>query len=148
MASQQIATHREDAEIFKGDESLCKLKSLELLDEIHMPRGLLPLEGLEEVGYNRTTGFVWLRQKKRKDHFFRAIRRNVSYEKEVTAFVEDHRMKRLTGVKSKEFFIWVTISDIYIDERDLTKITFANPTGISRTFPVSAFEEDHSSTKN
>ena len=49
-------------------------------------------------------------------------------------------MRRLTGVKTKELLFWVSISDIYVDEKDLEKISFANPTGISRTFPVSAFE--------
>lgn len=139
MTSQHIATHREKAEIHTG-ESLCKQKSLELLEEIHLPMGLLPLDDIVEVGYNRTTGFVWLKQKKRKDHRFLKIGRQVSYDTEVTAFVENRRMRRLTGVKTKELLFWVSISDIYVDEKDLEKITFGNPTGISRTFPVSAFE--------
>lgn len=139
MTSQLVANHREGAEIYHGD-SLCKQKSIELLKEIRLPNGLLPLDDIVEVGYNRTTGFVWVKQKNRKEHKFRAIGRNVSYDTEVTAFVEDRKMRRLTGVKSKEFLIWVTISDIYVDSGDTGKITFGNPTGISRNFPVSAFE--------
>ncbi|KAF2316704.1 hypothetical protein GH714_042045 [Hevea brasiliensis] len=96
MTSQPLTNHREGAEIYHG-ESLCKQKSLDLLQEIRLPMGLLPLDDIVEVGYNRTTGFVWLKQKKRKEHKFRAIGRNVSYDKEVTAFVEDRRMRRLTG---------------------------------------------------
>ncbi|XP_050230854.1 uncharacterized protein LOC126679885 [Mercurialis annua] len=144
----QIATanHRDGAEIYTGD-LLCKQKSLDLLEEIRLPKGLLPLDDLVEVGYNRKTGFVWLKQKSSKVHRFRQIGRNVSYETEVTAFVEDKRMKRLTGVKSKELFIWVGISDIYMDEKDTSKITFGNPTGISRTFPVSAFELEDENKK-
>ncbi|KAL5577225.1 hypothetical protein UlMin_018924 [Ulmus minor] len=145
--SQQIANHREDAEIYHG-EALCKQKSHQLLEEMSLPRGLLPLDDLVEVGYNRTTGFVWLRQKKKKDHRFRSIGRTVSYDNEVTAFVEERRMRRLTGVKSKELLIWVTISDIYINDSDLTRITFANPTGISRSFPFSAFELQEEGTSN
>ncbi|KAF5475144.1 hypothetical protein F2P56_006983 [Juglans regia] len=141
MGSQQIANHRGDAEIYHG-EALCKQKSQELLGEMSLPKGLLPLDDATEVGYNRTTGFVWVKQKRKKEHRFRSIGRSVSYDTEVTAFVEDRRMRRLTGVKSKEFLIWVTISDIYIDDPSSGKITFANPTGISRSFPVSAFDLD------
>lgn len=144
MSSQVGAGHRENAEVYTG-EALCKQKSRELLEEICLPKGLLPLEDLEEVGYNRSTGFVWLKQKKRKQHKFQRIDRNVSYDTEVTAFVEKQRMKKLTGVKSKELLIWVTISDIYIDDPSSGKIAFGNSTtGISRSFPVSAFDLDES----
>ncbi|KAJ7968939.1 Protein of unknown function, DUF538 [Quillaja saponaria] len=147
MTTQQVINHREDAEIYNG-ETLCKQKSHEILQEISLPKGLLPLDDIVEIGYNRSTGFVWLKQKKKKEHRFKAIGRSVSYETEVTAFVEKYRMKRLTGVKSKELFIWVTISDICIDDSDSGKITFANPTGISRNFPVSAFDLEEEDNKN
>ncbi|KAH0910160.1 hypothetical protein HID58_033481 [Brassica napus] len=68
--------------------------------------------------------------------------RNVSYDSEVTAFVENRRMRSLTGIKSKELLLWATISEIFVNDQDQTKITFANPTGLSRTFPVTAFEEE------
>ncbi|KAJ8761998.1 hypothetical protein K2173_006600 [Erythroxylum novogranatense] len=139
MAAQQIADHREGAEIYTGD-AIGKQKSIDLLDEIHLPKGLLPLSDIVEVGYNRSTGFVWLKQKNRKYHKFHAIGKSVSYETEVTAFVEKRRMRRVTSVKSKELLIWVTISDIFVNDNDLGKITFGNPTGISKTFPVSAFQ--------
>ncbi|GER24594.1 hypothetical protein STAS_00122 [Striga asiatica] len=140
MASQQIASHRENAEVHTGD-AVCKQKSLELLERMHLPRGLLPLDDILEVGYNEATGFVWLKQKKSKTHVFRAIGRSVWYDTEVTAFVQDRRMKQVTGVKSKELLIWVTISDISIRDPDSGKITFSTPTGLSRSLPVSAFEE-------
>ncbi|KAK3205151.1 hypothetical protein Dsin_019197 [Dipteronia sinensis] len=146
MGTQLIANHREGAEIY-NDESLCKQKSLDILSEIELPKGLLPLNDLIEVGYNRITGFVWLKQKNRTDHRFRAIGRNVSYDKEVTAFVENHRMRRLTGVKSKEILIWVSISEIYVNDPNSGKITFGTPTGLSRTFPISAFELEESKDK-
>ncbi|KAL2475022.1 hypothetical protein Adt_35758 [Abeliophyllum distichum] len=140
MSLQQIAPHRENAEIYTG-EAVCKQKTLELLDKINLPKGLLPLDDIVEVGYNEATGFVWMKQKKSKVHRFRAIGRSVSYDGEVTAFVEDRRMMRLTGVKSKELLIWVTISDIRIQDPSSGKIVFGTTTGISRSFPVSAFEE-------
>lgn len=143
MSSQQqlIETHRSNAEIYT-DPLLCKSKSKELLEKINLPRGLLPLEDITEVGRNESTGFVWLKQKKSKTHKFREIGRSVSYDTEITAFVEDRRMKKLTGVKSKELLIWISVNDISIQDPISGKITFGTSTGISRTFPVSAFEEE------
>ncbi|WOG83063.1 hypothetical protein DCAR_0102237 [Daucus carota subsp. sativus] len=136
-----IQDHRENAEIIT-DEALCKKKSKELLRSIALPTGLLPLNDIVEVGHNHETGFVWLKQKKKTEHLFRAIGRRTSYDTEVTAFVENRRMKKLTGVKTRELFIWVSLSDIRIDDPESGKITFGTPTGISRSFPVSAFEEE------
>lgn len=136
--SQEIEKQREGAEVYHG-AALCKQKSLELLREVNLPNGLLPLEGMDEVGYNRATGFVWLRQKKATTHVFKDIGRPVSYATDVTAFVENRRMKRMTGVKSKELLIWITLCDMYIDDPNGKKITFKTPAGLSRTFPVSAF---------
>uniref|UniRef100_A0A7N0VG30 DUF538 domain-containing protein n=1 Tax=Kalanchoe fedtschenkoi TaxID=63787 RepID=A0A7N0VG30_KALFE len=147
MSAQLVETHREGAEVYTG-EDLCRQKSIELLEELHFPKGLLPLNDFIEVGYNRAKGFVWLTQKKSKEHTFKKIGKKVSYATEVTAFVEDRRMKKLTGVKSKELLIWVTISDIYIEDPSSGKISFANSTtGIVKTFPVSAFELEEAEKK-
>ncbi|RWV77159.1 hypothetical protein GW17_00062053 [Ensete ventricosum] len=121
---------------------LCKKKSVEPLTLLHLPKGLLPLEGMEEVGYNRATGFVWLKQRKATNHVFKTIEKAVSYAAEVTAFVEDRRMSRMTGVKSKELLVWVSISEMSIHEPESKKIVFKTPAGLSRSFPVSAFEEE------
>ncbi|KAK9070164.1 hypothetical protein SSX86_010564 [Deinandra increscens subsp. villosa] len=139
MSSQQIQSHRENAEIFTG-EALCKSKSRELLAKFSLPKGLIPLTDVTEVGHNAATGFVWVRRKKKTNHIFRAIGRKVSYDCEVTAFVEDRRMRNLSGVKSKELLFWVTISEICVG--DSGKITFGTSTGLSRTFPATAFEEE------
>ncbi|GAA0163898.1 hypothetical protein LIER_19659 [Lithospermum erythrorhizon] len=141
MSSQATASHREAAEIYTG-EAICKQKSLDLLSKLNLPKGLLPLNDILEVGQNHQTGFVWLKQKNPIQHKFKQISRTVWYDKEVTAFVEDRKMKKLTGVKSKELLIWITINEIYIQENNQEKITFGTPTGISKTFPVSAFQED------
>ncbi|KAE8805233.1 hypothetical protein D1007_18634 [Hordeum vulgare] len=138
--AQAIEAQREGAEVYHG-AALCAEKAVELLAETNMPLGLLPLADMEEVGYNRATGFVWLRQKKALTHTFKQIGRQVSYATEVTAFVEDRKMKRMTGVKSKELLIWITLCDMFIDKDDPSKITFKTPTGLGRTFPVSAFEK-------
>ncbi|MCL7039404.1 hypothetical protein MKW94_000063 [Papaver nudicaule] len=120
---QLIEKHRENAETYSEDE-ICQAKCLQLLDEISLPNGLLQLVDITEVGYNRTSGFVWLRQKKKREHFYKDIGKPVTYDK-VTAFMEKHRIKKLTGVKSKDFsIIWVTVCEIYIDDPSNGKITF------------------------
>ncbi|KAF6142849.1 hypothetical protein GIB67_002713 [Kingdonia uniflora] len=94
MATQAIETYRDTAEIHTGHES-CKKRSLEVL-----PKGLLPLDDILEVGLNREAGFVWLKQMKSKNHTFTDIARYVSYGIEVSAFIEKGKMKNLT----KEYF--------------------------------------------
>ncbi|KAL6546386.1 hypothetical protein OROMI_022107 [Orobanche minor] len=141
MSSKTISSHRENAEVYTG-AAVCKQKSIELLEKMNLPRGLLPLDDIVEVGYNKDTGFVWLRQKKSKTHLFRAINRSVWYDKVVTAIVQNRRMERLTGVQSKELMLWITISDISIQDPGSDEIKFVTPMGLSRIFPVSAFENE------
>ncbi|XP_037417342.1 uncharacterized protein LOC119280654 [Triticum dicoccoides] len=141
MASQVIEVNREGAEVYHG-AALCAEKATELLAETNMPLGMLPLADIEEVGYNCSTSFVCLRQKKALTHTFKQIGRLVSYTTEVTAFFEDRKMKRITGVKSKELLIWVTVCDMYIDKNERSKISFKTPTGLGRTFPVSAYGKE------
>ncbi|XP_010529156.1 PREDICTED: uncharacterized protein LOC104806126 [Tarenaya hassleriana] len=142
MASQQtISDHREGAEVYNGG-STCKQKAQELLSSMNLPKGLLPLDDMTELGHNKSTGFVWIKTKNKVQHRFRAIGRMVSYDSEVTAFIENRRMRKVSGVKSKELLIWITISEIFVNDQDPSKITFATPAGLSRTFPFTAFEED------
>ncbi|GJT46880.1 coiled-coil domain-containing protein [Tanacetum coccineum] len=93
-----------------------------------------------EVGHNTAIGFVWVRRKTKSQHLFSEIGRKVSYYVEVTAFVEEGRMRNLTGVKSKELLIWVGISNIFVGDHNNGKITFGTSSGLSRMFPVSAFQ--------
>ncbi|BAT86128.1 uncharacterized protein LOC124838975 [Vigna umbellata] len=127
------------SEVYHGDE-ICQVKSKELLKEIALPNGLLPLKDIEECGYDRETGFVWLKQKKSYTHKFEKIGKLVSYAPEVTARVEKGKISKLTGVKTKELLLWITLSDIYVDDPPTGKITFKTPAGLFRSFPVSAFE--------
>ncbi|KAE8720928.1 putative Aproteint domain-containing protein [Hibiscus syriacus] len=73
-------------------------------------------------------------------HKFEKIGKLVSYATEVTAVVEKNKIKKLTGVKTKELLVWITLSDIYVDDPPTGKITFQTPAGLHRSFPVSAFE--------
>ncbi|EOA39178.1 hypothetical protein CARUB_v10012142mg [Capsella rubella] len=103
---EMIIDESDDIESY-SDQSLCLDKAKELLALINLPTGLLPLKDMTEVGYNKTKGFVWMRMKSKIEHTFPEIGRRVLYDTEITAFVEDRRMKRLTGVKSKELMIWI-----------------------------------------
>ena len=126
------------AELYYGDE-LGQEKSKLLLKEVGMPNGLLPLRDIEECGYVRETGFVWLKQKKNSTHKFDKIGKLVSYATEVTAQVEAGKIKKLTGVKVRELLVWIVISEICLDGASSEKVTFKTPAGLSRTFPFSAF---------
>ncbi|XP_065854610.1 uncharacterized protein [Euphorbia lathyris] len=138
MAQQITEELKAKSEVYHGDE-ICKEKSMELLREVDLPNGLLPLHDIIECGYHRESGFVWLKQKKSITHKFDKIGKLVTYGTEVTAVVEKHKIKKLTGVKTKELLVWVSLSDIYVDENSKDKITFQTPTMLYRTFPVSAF---------
>uniref|UniRef100_A0A5B7AFN6 Plant/F25P12-18 protein n=1 Tax=Davidia involucrata TaxID=16924 RepID=A0A5B7AFN6_DAVIN len=128
-----------NAEVYYGDE-ICQEKTKLLLKEVGLPNGLLPLKDIEECGYVKETGFVWLKQKKKIDHKFEKIGKLVSYATEVTAYAEPNKIKKLTGVKAKELLVWMTLSEIYVDDPPTGKITFKTPSGLSKSFPVSAFE--------
>ncbi|XP_018816299.1 uncharacterized protein LOC108987755 [Juglans regia] len=131
------------AEFYQGDE-ICQAKSKELLIEMGLPNGLLPLHDIEECGYLRETGFVWLKQKASITHKFKQIDRLVTYGTEVTAYVEPGKIKKLTGVKAKELLVWLTLTEFSVADPPTGKITFKSTTGLYRSFPVSAFEvEEH-----
>ncbi|KAI3918243.1 hypothetical protein MKX01_041563 [Papaver californicum] len=112
MTSQMIENHRENVEVYTRDE-ICKETSLQLLGEISLLKGLLPLDDLKEVGYNISTEFVWLRQENNRKYYFKSIVRSISY---VKTFVENYKMKKLTRVKNKEILIWVSRYEMFIDD--------------------------------
>ncbi|KAF3340508.1 hypothetical protein FCM35_KLT09352 [Carex littledalei] len=130
------------AEVYHGDE-ICREKSRELLQQVGLPKGLLPLRDIIECGYIEETGFVWLRQKNIIEHYFHKVGRRVSYGKEITGYVEKQRIRKLTGVKGKELMMWLTLSDISIDDSTTGLLTCRTPSGIVRSFPASAFNLTH-----
>ncbi|MQL94582.1 hypothetical protein Taro_027241 [Colocasia esculenta] len=141
-----IDNHREGAEVFHGDD-ICKKKTTELLRELGLPLGLLPLEDVEELGYHRESGFMWVTQKKKREHNFRAIKQLVSYAAEVTAFVEQSKLKKITGVKTRELLLWLSVVEVYIDDPSSGKITFKTGTGLSDNFPTTAFDPEHTAVR-
>jgi hypothetical protein len=138
MASQ-IESHRTGAEVVKGD-AVCRKKSVELLEELGLPKGLLPLEDIQEFGYNRATGFMWLVQGKKKvEHTFKKIKQTVSYAAEVTAFAEKGKLRKITGVKTKELMLWLGVVEVYVPDASPEKVTFKTGTGLSDSFDFAAF---------
>ncbi|XP_073269058.1 uncharacterized protein [Primulina huaijiensis] len=146
MASnKQREDLRANAEIVHGAEE-CYKHSLKMLEELGFPRGVLPLKNLEECGLVRETGYVWMKQKAPYDHFFAGTNSVVRYDTEVTAIVEKGKMKKMSGVKSKQLLLWVPIVEMSIEESTGNKIYFKTPVGIGRSFPITSFmdeEEKH-----
>ena len=139
MASQDIQSHRAGAEVIAGDAA-CRKKSVELLEELGLPKGLLPMEDIQEFGYNRDTGFMWLVQGKKKvGQTFKKIKQTVSYANEVTAFAEKGKLRKITGVKTKELKLWLIVVEVYTPEASSEKVTFKTGTGLSDTFDAAAF---------
>ena len=139
MAPQIIKNYREGADITEGDAE-CKKKSIQLLEELDLPKSIFPLQNIEEFGYNRNAGFIWFVQKKKIEHTFKKIKQVVSYAVEVMAFVEKGKLKKITGVKTKELLLWLSVVEVYIEEASKQKITFKTGTRLSKSFDASVFE--------
>ncbi|XP_051114202.1 uncharacterized protein LOC127239884 [Andrographis paniculata] len=131
---------RAGAEIIHGAEE-CYNHSLTLLNDLGFPKGVLPLKDLEECGLVRGTRFVWMKQKAPYEHFFAGTNTLVRYDTEVTAYVEKGKMKKMTGVKSKQLFLWVPIVEMSIEESSggVDRIYFKTPMGVGKSFPITAF---------
>ncbi|WVZ09230.1 hypothetical protein V8G54_013760 [Vigna mungo] len=127
------------AEVYHGDK-VCREKFCLLLEEKGLPEGLLCIENIEECGYVKEIGFVWLKLEKKKEHRFDNI--HVCYDSVVTAYVEPNKIKNLTGVKAKDFLLWFTLNEISVrtpPEGPLI-ITFKSFVGLSMSFPFSFFK--------
>ncbi|KAH0685215.1 hypothetical protein R3W88_007430 [Solanum pinnatisectum] len=129
---------KEGAIVKKGHEEGLKM-ALSLLEEYQLPAGLLPLADVIEVGFVKTTGYMWILQTKKVEHNFKMISKLVSYGAEITGYVEKKRIKKLKGVKAKELMLWPPVGDISVDDSPTGKIHFKSLAGITKTFPVEAF---------
>ncbi|KAM7503938.1 hypothetical protein LguiB_002842 [Lonicera macranthoides] len=110
-----------------------------LLEEFMLPLGLLPLADVVEVGFVKETGYMWIVQKKKVEHQFKKISKQVSYDTAITGYVEKRRIKKLKGVKAKELMLWPPVNEISIDDSASEKIQFKSLAGITKVFPVEAF---------
>ncbi|XP_027368714.1 uncharacterized protein LOC113874699 [Abrus precatorius] len=126
------------AEVYYGDQ-VCREKFSLLLAEIGLPDGLLNIQDIEECGYVKDIGFVWLKLQKKREHRFDNIL--VCYDSVVTAYVEPNKIKNLTGVKARDFLVWFTLNEIYVKgQPEGPVITFKSIVGLSMSFPVSLFK--------
>jgi hypothetical protein len=132
---------RAKAEVYVGDAA-GQEKTRLLLQETGLPSGLLPLRDIIECGYVEETGFVWLRQRRKVDHYFAKAGRHVTYGAEVSAVADKGRLKKITGVKAKEMLLWVTLHEICVDDPPTGKLHCKAIGGLSRSFPVEAFEAE------
>ncbi|XP_031131974.1 uncharacterized protein LOC116033365 [Ipomoea triloba] len=122
----------------KGHEEGIKM-AVSLLEEFGLPMGLLPLADVIEVGFVKSSGYMWIVQKKKVEHNFKMISKLVSYDTEIYGYVEKKRIKKLKGVKAKELMLWPPVSEISVDDPPTGKIHFKSLAGITKTFPVDAF---------
>ncbi|KAJ7968699.1 Protein of unknown function, DUF538 [Quillaja saponaria] len=129
---------KEGGTIVKGHPEGNKM-AVSLLEEFGLPQGLLPLADAIEVGFVRSTGYMWILQKKKVEHNFKLVGKLVSYDTEITGYVEKKRIKKLKGVKAKELILWPPVSEIIVDDPPTGKIQFKSLAGITKTFPVEAF---------
>ncbi|KAF1887627.1 hypothetical protein Lal_00040681 [Lupinus albus] len=126
------------AEVYYGDK-VCREKFSLLLSEIGLPDGLLTIQDIEECGYVKEIGFVWLKLQKKKEHRFDNIL--VCYDSVVTAYVEPNKIKNLTGVKARDFLVWFNLTEIYVKGSPKgSMITFKSIVGLSMSFPLSLFK--------
>ncbi|KAI3969367.1 hypothetical protein MKW92_027072 [Papaver armeniacum] len=143
--SKVIEEMKPKAEVHYGAE-ICKEKVKEFLKVHELPNGLLPLHDIDECGFVRETGYFWFKRKYKLEYKFENLDRLVSYATAVTGYAENKKLKKVTGIKTKELLIWITVNELTVsgDEKDDkkksgSKITFKTPTGLYRSFSVSNF---------
>ncbi|XP_071739582.1 uncharacterized protein [Rutidosis leptorrhynchoides] len=133
-----MADPKEGAVVKEGHQEGLKL-AVSILEEYCLPLGLLPLADVIKVGFVKKTGYMWIVQKKKVEHTFKLIKKQVSYDTEITGYVEKKRIKKLKGVKAKELMLWPPVNDITVDDPPTGKIQFKSLAGITKTFPEEAF---------
>jgi hypothetical protein len=85
-------------------------------------------------------GFMWLVQGNKKvEHTFKKIKHIVSYATEVTSFAKKGELRKITGVKTKELMLWLSIVEVYVPEASSEKVTFETGTDLSDSFEATAF---------
>ncbi|KAH8975081.1 hypothetical protein BDL97_01G137600 [Sphagnum fallax] len=124
--------------VVKGHDE-CFIRAKELIEKFNLPGGLLPMEYIEEVTYDEETGYFRVKQRSKSSHKFALADKLVSYADEVKGYLQPNRIKNLSGVHAKEFFFWVPIGDISVDEPPTGKIHFKSYAGLGDSFSVEAF---------
>lgn len=129
---------KEGGVVAKGHQEGLKM-AISLLEEFGLPLGLLPLADVIEVGFVRSTGYMWIVQKKKVEHNFKIASKTVSYDTDIKGYVSKKQTRKLKGVKAKELMLWPPVNEITIDDPPTGKIHFKSLADITKTFPVEAF---------
>lgn len=136
--SPKLADPKVGGTVKKGHEEGLKLAN-SILQEFELPSGLLQLADVIEVGFVKATGYLWIVQKKKVEHNFKMISKLVSYDTEINGYIEKKRIKKLKGVKAKEFLMWPPVNEVIVDDPPTGKMQFKSLAGITKIFPVEAF---------
>lgn len=130
-----IMAEKEGGILKTGHEEGMRM-AVALLQEFGLPLGLLPLVDVIEVGFVRSTGYMWILQKKKVEHNFKIASKLVSYDTDIHGYIDMKNIKKLKGVKAKELMLWPPVNEITVDS---PKIRFKSLAGITKTFPIEAF---------
>jgi hypothetical protein len=116
---------------------VCFRSAADLLEAMGLPGGLLPLEDVLDCGFDKASGSIWIRQRRKSQHFFSRIGRMVSFDTEIRACIAHRRLHSVSGVRARELLLWAPISDVSAHGDD--KVQFRSYGGLTRTFPSHAF---------
>lgn len=144
MATMQVvkSDQKASAEVYHGSE-ICKQKGLELFREMGLPRGLLPLEGVEEYGYVKESGFAWFKRQKKYEYLFKATGNLCSHAPEISAYFEKGKMTNITGVKMRALRIWFTLSETTINDPASGMIYIKTSVGAGKYVPIGMYEDEY-----
>ncbi|KAG6419333.1 hypothetical protein SASPL_121551 [Salvia splendens] len=134
-----IETQSKGAEIYQGEA--CKENLGKLLEEFSVPKGVFRVGEIEEVGLNRSTGFFWLKQKEKTEHYFPGLG-SMIYDSQITSSIDQSHLKNITGLQAKQFFITATVSDVHVGVTSDDTVKFTTTLGLSRDQPISAFKPE------
>lgn len=83
MIHQETVSQMEGGLVKRGHDEAMK-QAISVLEEFGLPLGLLPLADVTETGFVKSTGYFWVCQQKRVEHYFKKVGKLVSYEPEIT----------------------------------------------------------------
>lgn len=141
-SSKTIETHSKGAEVFHGS-AICKEKFQKALEEFVVPKCVLPvteIEGAEikEFGLNRSTGFFWLRQKRKTEIKLKKIG-TIYYDVEIAGFIENKRIWKIAGVKGKEMLVSLPLCELLVGYPSAYKVKSFSTAGVYRVHNIADF---------
>lgn len=84
MISQEAVLSEREGGLVRTGHAESMKEAHKILEEYGLPLGLLPLADVSEIGFVRSTGFFWVSQPKRVEHYFQKISKLVGYGTEIT----------------------------------------------------------------